>query len=87
MTSIGSFIRLVQRLRDEKETLEPLDWNSTLEDQGYYSVKVRPKNKECYDWCAEQFGKEHFANLSGSKFFFETEQDAIMFTLRWGRDN
>ena len=82
MTSIGNFIRLVQRLRDEKETLEPLDWNSVFEDQGYYSVLLRPRNKECYEWCAEQFGKEHFA-WTGSKFFFETEQDAIMFKLRW----
>ena len=86
MTSIGSVIRLVQRLRDEKETLEPLDWNGVFEDQGYYSVKLRPKSKECYDWGVEQFGQEHFA-WTGSKFFFETEQDAIMFTLRWGRDN
>lgn len=85
MTSIGSIIRLVQQLRDEKEKIEPLDWNSVFEDQGYYSVTVRPKSKECYVWCAEQFGKDHYA-WTGSKFWFETEQDAIIFTLRWGRD-
>jgi hypothetical protein len=82
MSSIGEFIRLVQRLRDEKETVRPLDWNSTLEDQGFHSVKVSPWNNEVYEWCTEQYGIEHFA-WTGSKFFFETEQDAIMFTLRW----
>jgi hypothetical protein len=82
MSSIGEFIRLVQRLRDEKETVRPLDWNSVFEDQGYYSVTVSPKSKECWVWCDAQYGKEHYA-WTGSKFFFETEQDAIMFTLRW----
>jgi hypothetical protein len=52
----------------------------------YIPVEFSPKNKECYDWCGEQFGPEHFA-WTGSKFWFETESDAIMFALRWGRDN
>jgi len=86
MTSIGSFIRSLQRQDEVRETIELFDWNGVLEDQGYYSVKLRPKNKESWDWCTEKFGAEHYA-WTGSKFFFETEQDAIMFTLRWGRDN
>ena len=86
MISIGEFTAQVQALHDTKEILEPLDWNSILEDAGYYSIKFRPKTKQCWDWCAKEFGLGHIA-WTGSKFWFESEKDAIMFTLRWGRDN
>jgi hypothetical protein len=82
MTSIGSFIRSLQRRDEVREAIERFDWNSILEDQGYYSVKLIPKNNECWDWCTEKFGIDYYAWTS-SKFFFKTEQDAIMFTFRW----
>ena len=86
MTSIGEFVGRVQKLQNENKLVEPLDWNSILEDAGYYSIEFRPKTQACWDWCAKEFGLGHIA-WTGSKFFFETEKDAIMFTLRWGRDN
>jgi len=86
MVSIQDFIRQVQKLRDSGKLIEPINWNYLFLLYGYIPVDLSPKNKECYDWGREQFGPEHFA-WTGSKFWFETEKDAIMFTLRWGRDN
>jgi hypothetical protein len=82
MISIREFTSQVMKHALDSEEVRPIDWNSVLEDQGYYSVKLRYRNQECYAWCDEQFGQEHFV-WTGSNFFFETEQDAIMFTLRW----
>ena len=86
MSSIGDFIRQVQEIIESDGLSEPINWNGLFLLNKYIPVEFSPKNKECYDWCSEQFGSEHFA-WTGSKFWFETEQDAIMFTLRWGRDN
>lgn len=86
MISIGEFVSQVQEYREYEGILTPIDWNDLLEDAGYYSIEFRPKTQACWDWCAKEFGLGHIA-WTGSKFFFETEKDAIMFTLRWGRDN
>jgi len=86
MVSIQDFIRQVQELRDSDKLIEPINWNGLFLLNGYISVEFGHNNKVCYDWCTEQFGKEHYA-WTGSKFWFEREKDAIIFTLRWGRDN
>ena len=76
MTSIGSFIRLVQRLRDEKETLEPLDWNSTLEDQG-------PSIIEYHKWLGEQ-GVVGLPRSTYTPYLeFEDPHLATIFMLKW----
>ena len=86
MVNIADFITRVQKLRDSGKLIEPINWNGLFLLNKYIPVEFSPKNKECYDWCGEQFGPEHFA-WTGSKFWFETESDAIIFTLRWGSDN
>lgn len=86
MTSLEEFIAQVQQSSKKTRLFEPLDWNRILEDAGYYSIEFRPKTQACWDWCTKELGLGHIA-WTGSKFFFETEKDAIMFTLRWGRDN
>jgi len=86
MVSIQDFIHKVQELRDSGKLIEPINWNGLFLLNGYISVDFRPKTKECWDWCIKEFGKGHIA-WTGSKFWFESEKDAIMFTLRWGRDN
>lgn len=79
-------------MSDEKHLFEPIDWNIILADRGYVPVPigVRPRKPgERYAmqvWCDEQLGEEHYA-WTGSNFWFETENDAIMFALRWGRDS
>ena len=86
MVSIQDFICQVQKIIESDGLSEPINWNGLFLLNGYIPVDLIPKNNECYDWCREQFGSEHFA-WTGSKFWFKTEKDAIMFTLRWGRDN
>ena len=86
MGSIADVIRQAKELCDSGKLIEPINWNGLFLLNKYIPVELIPENKECYDWCGEQFGSEHFA-WTGSKFWFETEKDAIMFTLRWGRDN
>ena len=86
MVSIADFIRQAKELCDSGKVSEPINWNGLFLLNGYISVEFMPKNKECWDWGREQFGPEHIA-WTGSKFWFESEKDAIMFTLRWGRDN
>lgn len=82
MSSIRKFTSQVMKHALDSEAVRPVDWNTVLENQGYYSVKLRYRSQECYNWCDEQFGQEHFV-WTGSKFFFETESAAIMFALRW----
>lgn len=86
MHSIADFITQVRELCDSGKVLEPINWNGLFLLNGYISVDFSPKTNECYLWGREQFGPEHIA-WTGSKFWFESEKDAIMFTLRWGRDN
>ena len=86
MVSIQDFICQVNEIIKSDGLSEPINWNGLFLLNGYIPVDFGPGNKWGYSWCCEQFGSEHFA-WTGSKFWFETEKDAIMFTLRWGRDN
>ena len=92
MISIRAFTDQVIKMSDEKHLFEPVDWNIMLADYGYVPVPIgipfrKPGERNAMQaWCCEQFGEEHFV-WTGSKYWFETESDAIMFALRWGRDN
>jgi hypothetical protein len=60
-------------------------WNGRFKDAGYYPVDVSNSMynwSSIHAWCEEKFTKNHYA-WAGSTFWFESEQDAIMFTLRW----
>jgi hypothetical protein len=86
MVSIKEFLNQIRNLRESQKSAECLDLNDLFEHAGYVSVKFTTVNMACLDWCGEKFGLDHCA-WTGSKFWFESEKDAIMFTLRWGRDN
>ncbi len=57
------------------------------------SVPINPENyEEAREWCMEEFGSEHadFAtwrglanNEIGGDFYFDNEEDAVAFKLRW----
>lgn len=54
---------------------------------GYYPVKlgmlgVVGEWQECHRWCREHVGEQHYS-WTGSTFWFETEQAAALFALRW----
>lgn len=92
MISIRVFTDHVIKMADEKHLFEPVDWNAMLADHGYVPVPIgvrvsKPGERNAMRlWCCEQFGEEHYA-WTGSNYWFETESDAIMFALRWGRDS
>lgn len=68
------------------ESTQPF-WNLRFQDAGYYGIEpsresIRYHWQEMHQWCERQFGCEHYA-WTGSTFWFETEQDAVLFALRW----
>lgn len=66
-------------------------WNRRFQDAGYYHVELKnfEYNKwhtihaKICDWCDKQFGSQHYAWAGKTIFWFETEQHAMWFTLRW----
>lgn len=58
-----------------------------LEQAGFFVVDIKKYNermvKEIYDWCEENIGSMLYTHIHGSRWVFEHERDAIMFTLRW----
>ena len=69
------------------KSVKPLieDWTTVFRSGGYYLVNPNttpPRWEEIHPWCMETFGYDHYA-WNGNNFWFETEKDAIMFTLRW----
>lgn len=60
-------------------------WNRRFRDAGYYhAVFVGGGDcwREAHQWCVKQFGAPHYAWV-GNDFWFETDKDAMLFTLRW----
>lgn len=50
---------------------------------GYIPVTLKKYHgKELHDWAMAHIGWENY-NWTGSTFWFNTEQDAILFSLRW----
>lgn len=58
-----------------------------FEQAGFYSAALGDLGnsdwQEIHQWCRQQFNRDHYT-WTGSTFWFETEQAAVLFTLRWG---
>lgn len=92
--SIRAFIDQVDRFDIADDVI--IDWNRLLEDQGYVKVALPscryfpPRAVRNFppqavrDWCCDQFGEDHFT-WTGRWFWFETEEAAMLFLLRWAR--
>lgn len=53
------------------------------EDSGWYCIVISPnRTKEIRHWCENTI--QNYWNYSNRGFFFAEEQDALLFTLRWG---
>jgi hypothetical protein len=54
--------------------------------KGYHSVVLgfdaHRMWPEVHDWCKQNIGEQHYV-CTGSRFWFEREQDAVWFALRW----
>lgn len=61
-----------------------INWTEVFKDQGYHDVALREPTQwqEIHRWCEQQFGQDHYV-WAGYRFWFEREQDAILFALRW----
>jgi len=60
-------------------------WMTRFTQAGYIQISCDFKPIEkmgLIEWCIEQFGKSHF-QIIGTNVFFETEEDATLFALRW----
>jgi len=56
-----------------------------LAENNFYSCPLKQVNKwpDVHKWCEWQFGRDHYVWI-GNIFWFETEQDQILFMLTWG---
>lgn len=84
--TLKEFTDMVTKISIEEGKNGLIDWNRVLAEKGYYSIqaggtKAIANWRECHAWCKEQFG-EHYT-WTGSKFWFETEEDAMLFVLKW----
>jgi len=72
---------------DASEDRHDRDWNIRFKEAGYYSAMCGSGVtitvwQQIHQWCEKQYGANHFA-WRGSRFWFETERDALLFILRW----
>ena len=82
MTSIRETTYAIMKRCQELNMDRPIPWNDILQELGYHRVALPGADLLKTDWCQEKFGDDHFV-WTGAYFWFETEQDAVMFTLRW----
>lgn len=64
-----------------------IDWNGLLAEQKYFSVEFSAlelnKNYiEIHQWCRDTVGDPHYV-WTGSKMWFETEEAALLFSMKW----
>lgn len=61
-----------------------VDWDKFLEAGGYYSVHLSKYThwKDIMQWCNQMVGEDHYT-WTGYTMWFEREEDAVMFALRW----
>ena len=62
-----------------------LHWDRRFRDAGYHSAIL--SDTTCWDlarkWCQDAFGEQHFAWTGLKTFWFEQEDHAVLFRLRW----
>ena len=61
-----------------------VDWDKFLEAGGYYSVHLSKYThwSDIMQWCNQVIGADHYT-WTGYTMWFEREEDAVMFALRW----
>lgn len=62
----------------------PVNWELRFQEAGYHSIGLTRLSMwpEIHEWCKQHVGKQHYA-WTGNVFWFETEQAAALFALRW----
>lgn len=76
--NINDFINSLDR-----NLLVGKDWRVLLKEHGYYSIRVGEGDWQAvHEWCQKYIGEPHYT-WTGEVFWFETERDAVTFSLRW----
>lgn len=85
MKSLLTVRQKVEKSRWERGEFSLSD-HEVFRQAGLYSVNVGLSGLDdwqgLHQWCQQQFGTDHYT-WTGSVFWFENEQDAVLFTLRW----
>jgi hypothetical protein len=60
------------------------DWEGLLTQQGYCSVPIQTNREflQVNAWCNQHIGEDHYV-WTGSSYWFETDEAAVLFSLRW----
>lgn len=66
------------------DSMDPVLWSDLLSKNGYYYVDLANSThwSTIHSWCNSNFGMDHYA-WTGSRFWFETHENAVLFALRW----
>ena len=85
----------MKTIRDFADEVYIREWDHTAagvvrtkySQAGYLPVKSKLLGREgewqqIHAWCREHVGEKHYS-WTGSTFWFESEQDAALFALRW----
>lgn len=61
-------------------------WSRVYEKMNYPSILLGPHGHqqwtEVHQWCRENIDEKHYT-WTGSRFWFDREEDAALFALRW----
>lgn len=76
--------QFADRVQEKHPPIQWIDWHGAFKDQGYHDVVLSELTQwqEIHRWCEQQFGQDHYVWVA-NRFWFEREQDAILFALRW----
>jgi hypothetical protein len=61
-----------------------INWPATYKQAGYisYQLKTLKTWTSMHEWCQTNIGQEHYS-WTGTIFWFERQEDAVVFALRW----
>lgn len=86
MTTIAEFINETnEKLKSRPvDPYNPIDWNFELKQAGFLSVEISNLQQwnKIHAWCCDHIGEDHYV-WTGSTFWFENEQDVLLFSLCW----
>lgn len=61
-----------------------VNWMVRFQEASYHKITITVSNSwiPIHEWCEQIIGRNNYA-WTGNTFWFETEEDAVAFKLRW----
>lgn len=83
--SISEFIRQLER--DRVANSSTSRWSCEFRQAGYFPAELTMRGcitnwQAAHNWCKTEIGEDHYS-WTGSVFWFEREEHAVMFILKW----